>query len=314
MRIYDNLTELIGGTPLLRLPRVAAGCPAEIVAKLESMNPMSSVKDRLGWAMIRAAEAAGRLAPGSVIVEPTSGNTGVALAFIAAARGYRLILTMPDTMSQERVRLVRAFGAEVVLTPGAEGMTGAVERALAIARRTPGAFVPMQFENPANPEVHRRTTAEEIWADTDGRLDAFVAGVGTGGTITGVGEVLKARRPGVRIVAVEPDESPVLSGGEAGPHAIQGIGAGFIPSVLNRAVIDEVMRVTGEEAFAMTRRLAREEGVLAGISSGANVVAALRLGARPEFAGRRIVLILASHGERYLSVPGLFDDARGVTT
>lgn len=311
MRIYDNLTELIGGTPLLRLPRLNAGCPAEIVAKLELMNPMSSVKDRLGWAMIRAAEEEGRLTRGAVIVEPTSGNTGVALAFIAAARGYRLILTMPDTMSQERVRLLRAFGAEVVLTPGAEGMAGAVEKALAIARRTPGAFVPMQFENPANPEVHRRTTAEEIWADTDGVVDAFIAGVGTGGTITGVGEVLKARRPGVQVVAVEPDESPVLSGGEPGPHSIQGIGAGFIPAVLNRAIIDEVMRVPGDDAFRMTRRLAREEGVLAGISSGANLVAALRLGGRPGMAGKRIVVILASHGERYLTVPGLFEGPRG---
>lgn len=307
MRIHDSLTDLIGRTPLVRLNRLAAGSGADVVAKLEMLNPMSSVKDRIGWAMIAAAEAAGHLRPGSVIVEPTSGNTGIALAFIAAARGYRIILTMPDTMSSERVSLLRAFGASVVLTPGAGGMAAAVERAFEIARATPGAFVPMQFENLANPEVHRRTTAEEIWADTEGQLDLFVAGVGTGGTITGVGSVLKSRRPDIRVVAVEPAESPVLSGGAPGPHEIQGIGAGFVPPVLDRRVIDEVIRVTGSAAFAMTRRLAREEGILAGISSGATVTAALELARRAENRGRRIVVILASHGERYLSVPGLFE-------
>lgn len=307
MRIYESLTELIGRTPLVRLNRVARDCGADIVAKLEMLNPMSSVKDRIGWAMIAAAEAAGHLRPGSVIVEPTSGNTGIALAFIAATRGYRIILTMPETMSIERVRLLEAFGATVVLTPAAGGMPEAVARALEIARGTPGAFVPMQFENPANPEVHRRTTAEEIWADTDGQVDLFVAGVGTGGTITGVGGVLKARRPGLRVVAVEPAESPVLSGGAPGRHDIQGIGAGFVPTVLDRGVIDEVVRVSGPTAFAMVRRLAREEGLLAGISSGATVAAALDVGRRPENRGRLIVVILASHGERYLSVPGLFE-------
>lgn len=307
MRIFKDLTEAIGRTPLVRLNRVTLGCGAEVVAKLELLNPMSSVKDRIGWAMIAAAEAAGHLGPGSVIVEPTSGNTGIALAFLAAARGYRIVLTMPDSMSGERVRLLRAFGATVVLTPGAGGMAAAVERALEIARQTPGAFVPMQFENPANPEVHRRTTAEEIWADTGGAVDAFVAGVGTGGTITGVGSVLRARRPGVRIVAVEPAESPVLSGGTAGPHDIQGIGAGFIPPVLDRSVIDEVITVSGATAYGMARRLAREEGLLAGVSSGATVAAALEVARRPEFRGGRIVVIVASHGERYLSVPGLFD-------
>jgi cysteine synthase A len=308
--IFDSLTDLIGRTPLVRLNRVTRGVPAEIVVKLESMNPMSSVKDRTGWAMIQAAEASGRLTPGSVIIEPTSGNTGVALAFVSAARGYRLTLAMPDTMSEGRVKLLQALGATVILTPGALGMKGAVDEAMALAERTPGAFVPMQFENPANPEVHRRTTAEEIWADTDGRLDAFVAGVGTGGTITGVGEVLKARAPGVTIVGVEPAESPVLSGGEGAPHDIQGIGAGFVPPVLNRAILDEVMTVSGDEAYRMARRLAREEGLLVGISSGAAVTAALRLAARPAMHGKRIVTLLASHGERYLGVPGLFDGGR----
>jgi cysteine synthase A len=307
MRIHDNLTDLIGGTPLIRLGRVRPPGGADIVAKLESMNPMSSVKDRIGWAMIRAAEAAGRLTAGSTIVEPTSGNTGVALAFVAAARGYRLILTLPDTMSSERVRLLKAFGAQVELTPGAAGMKGAVDRAMEIAAGIPGAFVPMQFENPANPEIHRRTTAEEIWADTDGQVDVLVAGVGTGGTITGVGEVLKTRRPGFRVVAVEPRDSAVLSGGEPGPHDIQGIGAGFVPRVLNCEIIDEIVTVGTAEAYRMVRRLAREEGLLAGVSSGAAVHVAIRIAARPEMEGKRIVVILASHGERYLSVPGLFD-------
>jgi cysteine synthase A len=307
MRIHDNLTDLIGATPLLRLSRVRPPGGADIVAKLESMNPMSSVKDRIGWAMIRAAEESGRLRPGSTIVEPTSGNTGVALAFVAAVRGYRLILTLPDTMSGERVRLLKAFGARVELTPGALGMKAAVDRAMEIAADIPGAFIPMQFENPANPEIHRQTTAEEIWADTDGEVDVLVAGVGTGGTITGVGEVLKSRRPDFRVVAVEPRDSAVLSGGEPGPHDIQGIGAGFVPRVLNCEIIDEIVTVGTTEAYRMVRRLAREEGLLAGVSSGAAVHAAVRIAARPEMEGKRIVVILASHGERYLSVPGLFD-------
>jgi cysteine synthase A len=307
MRIHDNLTDLIGGTPLLRLGRLRKDVRADIVLKLESMNPMSSVKDRIGWAMVKEAEGRGRLRPGSVIVEPTSGNTGVALAFVAAARGYRLILTLPDTMSAERVRLLRAFGAEVVLTPGALGMKGAVDEALAIAARTPDSFVPMQFENPANPEAHRRTTAEEIWADTDGQVDVLVAGVGTGGTITGVGETLKSRRPGLKVVAVEPRDSAVLSGGEPGPHDIQGIGAGFVPRVLNREVIDEIFAVSTEDAYRMARRLAREEGLLVGVSSGAAVHVALQVAARPELEGKRIVVIVPSHGQRYLTVPGLFD-------
>lgn len=306
MRIYDNLTDLIGRTPLVRLSRVNDG-RADLVVKLESLNPMSSVKDRIGWAMIQAAEEAGRLTRGSVIVEPTSGNTGVALAFIAAARGYRCILTMPDSMSIERVRLLKAFGAEVILTPQTGGMKAAIVRAMEIAESTPGSFVPMQFENPANPEVHRKTTAEEIWADTDGEVDALVAGVGTGGTITGVGEILKARRPGFRVIAVEPRDSAVLSGGAPGPHDIQGIGAGFVPPVLNRQVIDEIITVTNADAYRMTRRLAREEGLLVGISSGAAVHAALSVASRPDMEGKRIVAILASHGERYLSVSGLFD-------
>lgn len=306
-RIHDNLTDLIGGTPLLRLARVAPECPADVVVKLESMNPMSSVKDRTGWAMIRAAEEAGHLKPGAVLIEPTSGNTGIALAFLCAARGYRLTLVMPETMSAGRVRMLRALGAQVVLTAGALGMRGAVEAALELAGRTPGAYVPMQFENAANPEIHRRTTGEEIWADTGGEIDVFVAGVGTGGTITGVGRLLKERRPDVRIVAVEPKESPVLSGGEGAPHDIQGIGAGFIPPILDRSVIDEVVTVSAPEAYAMVRRLARREGLLVGISSGAAVHAALEVGGRPGMAGRRIVALLASHGERYLDVPGLFD-------
>jgi cysteine synthase A len=312
-RIHDNLTDLIGRTPLLRLSRVAPECRADLVVKLESMNPMSSVKDRTGWAMIQAAEASGRLSPGDVLIEPTSGNTGIALAFLCAARGYRLILAMPETMSAGRVRMLRALGATVLLTPGALGMKGAVDAALDLAERTPGAYVPMQFENPANPDVHRRTTGEEIWADTGGEVDVFVAGVGTGGTITGAGGLLKERRPGLRVVAVEPKESPVLSGGEGAPHDIQGIGAGFIPPILDRAVIDEVVTVSAKEAYAMVRRLARSEGLLVGISSGAVVHAALALGSRPDMAGRRIVALLASHGERYLDVPGLFDGEEAPT-
>ncbi len=307
MRIFDDVTETIGRTPLVRLSRVAAGAAAEVVGKLESFNPLHSVKDRIGVAMIRAAEARGLLSKDTVIVEPTSGNTGIALAFVAAARGYRLILTMPDTMSLERRALLRALGAELVLTPGAEGMRGAIARAREIAAATPNAWMPQQFANPANPAIHRETTAEEIWADTGGRVDVLVAGVGTGGTVTGVGQVLRARKPGVRVVAVEPAESPVLSGGQPGPHRIQGIGAGFVPEVLDRTVVDEVIQVRSEDAMATARRLAREEGILAGISSGAAVHAALAVASRPEHAGRLLVVVLPDTGERYLSTP-LFQD------
>ena len=309
MPIADSITDLIGRTPLIRLGRIAEGTGAQIVGKLESFNPAGSVKDRIGLAMIEAAEAEGRLVPGeSVIVEPTSGNTGIALAFVAAAKGYRCILTMPETMSLERRTLLRAYGAELVLTPGAEGMRGAIARAEEIAETTEGAFVPQQFQNPANPEVHRRTTAEEIWADTDGQVDVLVAGVGTGGTITGVAEVLAERRPGFRAVAVEPADSPVLSGGQPGPHKIQGIGAGFVPGVLNTEVYDEVITCTADDAFAISRRLAREEGILCGISAGANVWAALEVARRPESAGKLIVTFLCDTGERYLTTP-LFEDA-----
>ena len=300
MKIAEDVTRLVGGTPLVRLNRVADGCRAEVVAKLEFFNPLASVKDRIGLAMIDAAEAKGKLQPGSVIVEPTSGNTGIALAFVCAARGYRLILTMPESMSVERRKLVVALGAEVVLTPAGAGMKGAIDEAAKIAGEL-GAFVPQQFENPANPEAHRRTTAEEIWADTDGEVDAFVAGVGTGGTITGVGSVLKERNPDVRIVAVEPAGSPVLSGGEPGKHRIQGVGAGFIPKVLDTSVIDEIIQVTSEDAGATARRLAREEGLLVGISSGANVWAALEVAGRDGMEGRRVVAIVCDTGERYLS-------------
>ena len=309
MPIADSITDLIGRTPLVRLGRISDGAGARIVGKLESFNPAGSVKDRIGLAMIEAAEAEGRLVPGeSVIVEPTSGNTGIALAFVAAAKGYRCILTMPETMSLERRTLLRAYGAELVLTPGAEGMRGAIARAEEIASTTEGAFVPQQFQNPANPEAHRRTTAEEIWADTDGEVDILVAGVGTGGSITGVAEVLAERRPGFRAVAVEPADSPVLSGGQPGPHKIQGIGAGFVPGVLNTDAYDEVITCTAEDAFATSRRLAREEGILVGISAGANVWAALELARRPENAGKLIVTFLCDTGERYLTT-ALFEDA-----
>ncbi|MBN2114674.1 MAG: cysteine synthase A [Acidimicrobiia bacterium] len=300
-RIYQDITQTVGDTPLVALARLVPPGGARVVAKVEFFNPLSSVKDRIGRAMVEAAEAEGRLDPGATLVEATSGNTGIALAFVAAAKGYRLILTMPETASVERRRLLRLLGAELVLTPGPEGMAGAIARAEQIVSETPGSLMLQQFRNPANPEVHRRTTAEEIWADTDGLVDIVVAGVGTGGTITGVGQVLKSRRPAVQMVAVEPAGSPVLSGGAKGPHKIQGIGAGFVPEVLDRSVIDEVVTVTDEEAFATARLLARTEGVAAGISSGAAVHAALRVAARPENAGRLLVVILPSPGERYLS-------------
>ncbi|MBC7340261.1 MAG: cysteine synthase A [Firmicutes bacterium] len=301
MRIARDMTELVGKTPLVYLNRVTAGVRAQVVAKLEFYNPCSSVKDRIGVAMIRAAEEEGRLGPGSVVVEPTSGNTGIALAFVCAVKGYRLILTMPETMSVERRKLLAALGAEVVLTPGAEGMPGAVRRAEEIAASIPGAFMPQQFRNPANPRIHRQTTAEEIWTDTDGRVDAVVGGVGTGGTITGIAEVIKARKPGFRAVAVEPAESPVLSGGAPGPHRIQGIGAGFVPEVLRTDLIDEIIRVTADRAGQMARRLMREEGILAGISSGAAAWAAMEVARRADMEGKLIVVILPDTGERYLS-------------
>ncbi|MHB8172213.1 MAG: cysteine synthase A [Thermincolia bacterium] len=303
--IYENITQLIGRTPLVRLDKVNRG-GAEVLAKLESFNPGGSVKDRIGLNMIAVAEEQGVLKPGAVIIEPTSGNTGIALALVAAAKGYKLILTMPDTMSVERRKLFQAYGAEMVLTPGAEGMKGAIRKAEALALENPGSFIPQQFANPANPEVHRKTTALEIWEDTDGRVDIFVAGVGTGGTLTGVGEVLKAKKPEVQVVAVEPDESAVLSGGLAGPHKIQGIGAGFIPEIINVEVIDEVFRVKSGQGYETARALARSEGVLVGISAGAAVYAALIIAKRPENQGKQIVVILPDTGERYLSA-NLYD-------
>jgi len=305
-KIYSDVTGTIGHTPLVRLNRLTAGLGAEVVVKLEPRNPGGSVKDRIGLSMIDAAEREGKLTPETTIIEPTSGNTGIALALVAAARGYKLVLTMPETMSVERRKLLKAYGAEIVLTPGSEGMSGAIRKAKELAEQTPNSFIPQQFENPANPQAHRDTTALEIWDDTDGRVDILVAGVGTGGTITGVAQVIKARKPGFRAIAVEPAGSPVLSGGQPGPHKIQGIGAGFVPAVLRRDLVDEVIQVTNEQAFATARRLAREEGILVGISSGAATSAALEVAARPENAGKLIVVILASTGERYLSTP-LFD-------
>ena len=301
MKIADDITALIGGTPLVRLRAISKRSGATIVGKLESFNPGGSVKDRIGLSMIDAAEEAGLISPErTTIVEPTSGNTGIALAMVAAGRGYRTVLTMPETMSVERRNLLRAYGAELVLTPGAQGMKGAIARADELSREIEGAFVPQQFENPANPEVHRRTTAEEVWNDTDGAVDVFVAGVGTGGTVTGVGEVLKERKPDVRIVAVEPTDSPVLSGGQPGPHKLQGMGAGFIPKVLNTQVYDEVVQVTNEQAFQAARELAAE-GILVGISAGANAYAAYLVGNRPENKGKLIVTVMCDTGERYLS-------------
>ncbi len=301
MKIADNVTQLIGNTPLVRLNCLTKGLPAQVVAKLEYFNPAHSVKDRIGVAMIEAAEREGKIGPNTVIVEPTSGNTGIALAMVCAQRGYRLILTMPETMSKERRKLLRAYGAELILTPGPDGMKGAIEKANELAAKDPNVWIPQQFENGANPEIHRRTTAEEIWNDTDGKIDFLVSGIGTGGTITGVSEVIKQRKPSFKAIAVEPAASPVLSGGQKGPHPIQGIGAGFVPQVLNTKSYDEVIKVAGEDAFAIARRMAREEGLLVGISSGAATWAALQVAARPENAGKLIVVIIPSFGERYLS-------------
>jgi cysteine synthase len=308
-RIYDDITQTIGNTPLIRLRRVTRGCHADVVAKLENFNPLWSVKDRIGVAMINAAEAEGKINKDTVIIEPTSGNTGIALAFTCAARGYRLVVTMPESMSLERRRLLKAFGAEIVLTPATEGMPGAVRRAEELVKNTPHAFMPQQFKNPANPEVHRRTTAEEIWRDSEGKVDILISGVGTGGTITGCGEVLKERKPSIQIIAVEPAGSPVITQSRRheplrpGPHKIQGIGAGFIPDVLNTAIIDEVVTVAEDESFEMARRLAREEGMLCGISCGAATVGAIKVASRPENAGKLVVVVLPDLGERYLSTP-----------
>ena len=301
MKIANNITELVGNTPLVKLNRIAEGCVASIAVKLEFFNPGHSVKDRIAVAMLDAALAAGKIGPDTVVLEPTSGNTGIGLAMACAARGIKAAFVMPETMSRERKLLLKAYGAELILTPGAEGMGGAIRKAEELAAGDTRYFIPQQFENPANPAIHRATTAEEIWRDTEGQVDIFVAGVGTGGTITGVGEALKAKKPGIRIVAVEPDASPVLSGGTKGPHPIQGIGAGFVPGVLNTAIYDEVIRVGNDDAFAIARRMATEEGLLVGISSGAATSAALELARRPENAGKLIVVIIPSCGERYLS-------------
>ena len=301
MNIANNVTELIGNTPLVRLNRLAAGISGTIAGKLEFMNPAHSVKDRIAVAMLDAAATAGKLKPDTIVVEPTSGNTGIGLAMVCAARGIKCVFVMPETMSRERRILLKAYGAEVVLTPGAEGMPGALQKAEEMAAADPRVFVPQQFENPANPEIHRATTAEEIWRDTDGQIDIFVAGIGTGGTITGVGEVLKERKPSIQVIAVEPDASPVLSGGSRGPHPIQGIGAGFVPKILNTQIYDEVVRVKNDDTLAIARRMATEEGLLVGISSGAAVWATLKVMKRPENAGKLAVVILPSFGERYLS-------------
>ena len=301
MKIYDNITQTIGGTPLVKLNRLTQGLKATVLVKMESHNPLSSVKDRIGIAMIEAAEKAGDLEPGATIVEPTSGNTGIALAFAAAAKGYKLILTMPETMSMERRKLLAALGAELILTPGGEGMPGAIKKAEELVGEIPNAMMPQQFDNAANPEIHRKTTAVEIWDDTDGVVDFFVAGVGTGGTLTGVGSALKERKADVKVIAVEPSASPVISGGEPGPHKIQGIGAGFIPTNLDTNLVDEVIQISGDDAGATARRLATEEGILCGISSGGNVWAALELAKRPENEGKTIVTIICDTGERYLS-------------
>jgi cysteine synthase A len=310
MKIANDITHLVGNTPLVRLQRLLGGLQAQVVIKLESFNPTHSVKDRIGVAMIEAAEKMGLIQRDTIILEPTSGNTGIALAMVCAARGYHCTLTMPDTMSIERRMLLRAYGAELVLTPGSEGMAGAIQKAEEMAASDTRYFIPQQFTNPANPEIHRRTTAEEIWQDTDGKVDILVAGVGTGGTITGIGEVLKARKPSIKVVAVEPEGSPVLSGGEKGAHLIQGLGAGFIPQVLNTHIYDDIVRVKNDDAMQTARRMAREEGLLVGISSGAAVWAALQLAQRVENAGKLIVVIAPDFGERYLSTP-LFTDLAG---
>ena len=303
MKISNSVTELIGNTPLVRINRITAGCAGEVVAKLEFQNPGASVKDRIGLAMIEAAEKAGRIKADTIILEPTSGNTGIGIAMVCAARGYKCTIIMPDTMSKERRMVLRAYGAELVLTPGAERMPGAIKKAMEMAAADPRYFIPQQFENPANPEVHRRTTAEEIWRDTEGRADILISGVGTGGTITGVGEIMKAKKPSFQCVAVEPDASAVLSGGAAGPHPLQGIGAGFVPDVLNTKIYDEVVRVKNDDAMNMARRMAKEEGILVGISSGAAMWAAVEVAKRASSKDKLIVVIIPSFGERYLSTP-----------
>ncbi|MBI1293262.1 cysteine synthase A [bacterium] len=310
-RIYNNIIETIGNTPLVRLNKVVGDLDATILVKCEFFNPMASVKDRIGLAMIEAGEREGRITKDTLIIEPTSGNTGIALAFVCAAKGYKLILTMPESMSKERRYLLRMLGAELVLTPAAKGMSGAIAKARQLCEQNPNSYMPMQFDNPANPDIHRRTTAEEIWRDTEGKVDAIVAGVGTGGTITGVAEVIKSRNANFKAIAVEPVDSPVISGGKPGPHKIQGIGAGFIPGNLNTEIVDEVITVTNDEAFTMARRLSKEEGIFGGISTGGNVAAAIRYAARPENKGKTIVTIGCSFGERYLST-ALADEVRAI--